>query len=74
MNLTNQELKNDGRNVEAAELVRDLQNPFRFTTENLFAALVLIDMFSSRANGTRIECAEVVGSTPTPSIFINLVN
>jgi hypothetical protein len=74
MNLTNQELKNDGRNVEAAELVRDLQNLFRFTTENLFAALVLIDMFSSRTNGTRIECVEVVCSTPTRSIFINLVN
>jgi hypothetical protein len=35
MNLTNQELKNNDRNVEAAELVRDFANLFRFITENL---------------------------------------
>jgi hypothetical protein len=30
MNLTNQELNNDDRNAEAAELVRDFANLFRF--------------------------------------------
>jgi hypothetical protein len=57
MNLITQELKNDDRNTETTEIVRDLQNLFRFTTENLFAALVFIDMFSSRTDGARIECA-----------------
>jgi hypothetical protein len=48
MNLTNQELRNDDRNAEAAELVRDFcKNLLSFPTRNLFAALVLIDMFSS---------------------------
>jgi hypothetical protein len=67
-------LRNDDRNAEAAELVRDSANLFRLTTQNLYAALVLRETFSSQAEETRIECAEVVGSNPhTRSISSILV-
>jgi hypothetical protein len=47
-------LRNDDRNAEAAELVRDSANLFRLTTQNLYAALVLREIFSSQAEETRI--------------------
>jgi hypothetical protein len=61
------ELKNDDRNAEAVELARELQISSGSSLK-ISAAVVLIDMFSSTADRTRIECAEVVGSTPTLSI------